>query len=177
MSQQDALGGIAGLDAQRSYELRGHRPAVIEAADRALEALFDVAEGDEAPGLTRSLRLLAAARAAIVDGAAELGAFYLEQVEEEPGSAGLHAHAYQLLAHGGSDSEAGLTASRRARALLRHTDLLVQRPAASTADDLTSLQAAGYSVQEIVVLAQVVTFVTYQARVLHGLRILEEASR
>lgn len=177
MSQLDVLGGVSGLDDARLHELRGHRPAVIEAADRALEALFDVSATDEAPGLTRSLRLLAAARAAATDGAEQLVAFYLEQLEEEPGAEELAPGSHELLVRGGPDGAAGAVATRRVRALLRHTDLLVQRPAAATEDDLAALLAAGYSVQEIVVLSQVVTFVTYQARVVHGLRVLEEAAR
>lgn len=174
MTVNDVLGAIVGLDDATSERLRGHRPKVTIAADRALAALFDVAPGDEAPGFTRALRLFTAARAAIVDGAPEVAAFYLEQLAEEDADAVFAGADPAALAAGGANSAAGLAASRALRAVLRHTELLVQRPAAATEDDLTALTEAGFTVTEIVVLSQVVTFVSYQTRVVHGLRVLKE---
>lgn len=194
MTQHDTLGALAGLDEAVSDRVRGHRPEVIEAAEESLHALFDAGAGDEAAGLTRAARLLAAARAAHLDGGAELAEFYLELLDEEEvapagataggGAAGDAATdgpsrfdpaAARELAIGGVDGAAGRRAPRAIRALLRHVDLLVQRPAAATPDDLDALTASGWGVVEIVVLSQIASFVTYQTRVVAGLRVLREA--
>ncbi|UOQ56649.1 hypothetical protein MUN78_13340 [Leucobacter allii] len=174
MTTQDTLGTLAGLDREASERLRGHRPAVTEAAEASLHALFDVPEDDEAPGLDRRLRLVAAARAAHVDGSDAVAAFYAEQLLEEADD--VDAPGLAELVTGGADGEAGRAAGRAERALLRHVDLLVQRPAAATSDDLDALAAAGWGVVEIVVLSQIVSFVTYQTRVVAGLAVLQEAS-
>lgn len=177
MSIVDAIGGLAGLDATLSERLRGHRPEATAAAEESLHALFDVPEHDEAPSVGRVPRLLAAARAAHVDGAPEVAEFYAEQLGEEPDDPRLPVELALSLVRDGADGEAGDRAPRAIRSLLRHIDLLVQRPAAATPDDLDALTAAGWGTTEIVVLSQIVTFVTYQTRVVHGLRVLQEAAR
>ncbi len=177
MSIVDAIGGLAGLDAEKSDAVRGHRPETITAAEESLHALFDVPEHDEAPSVGRVTRLLAAARAAHVDGSTELAEFYAEQLGEESDEPALAVELALRLVRDGADGEAGERATRAIRSLLRHIDLLVQRPAAATPDDLDALTAAGWATTEIVVLSQIVTFVTYQTRVVHGLRVLQEVAR
>ncbi|MEV8338598.1 CMD domain protein [Leucobacter sp. NPDC077196] len=177
MTRPDTLSALAGLDAEAAARLQGRRPEATDAAEASLHALFDVGDDDEAAGLPRYLRLLFAARAARVDGAHELAEFYLELIDEErDGEAGTFsiddAHALVI---GGVESAAGRPSPRRIRAALRHVDLLVQRPAAATSDDLDALSTAGWSVTETVVLSQIVSFVTYQTRVVAGLRVLQEA--
>lgn len=177
MSSTDVIGELAGLDAEESELIRGHRPEVAHAADRSLSSLFDIPGHDEAPGVGRVLRLLAAARSAYVDGAYDVEAFYVEQIEEEPDEPRLTVQQAIQLVRDGADGPAGAQTSREIRALLRHIDLLVQRPAAATPDDLVALTASGWDKVEIVVLSQIVTFVSYQTRAVHGLRVLKEAIR
>ncbi|WP_125099658.1 hypothetical protein [Leucobacter chromiireducens] len=178
MTAHDTLAGIAGLDAARAAALTGHRPAVGAAAEASLSALLDVADGDEAPGLDRATRLLSAARAAHVDRSRELLDYYLELLAEEDGAADGGADGAAVDVHalvtGGADGAAGRGASRQLRALLRHVDLLVLRPAAATPDDVDALVVAGWSIPEVVVLSQIVAFVTYQTRVAAGLAVLNE---
>lgn len=180
MTQLDTIGALAGLDPAASERIRGHRPEAVEAAEESLHAIFDVPEGDEAEGLSRQHRLLVAARAAHADGAPEVAELYLEMLEEEAEGAGAAADLgiarLRALASEGADGAAALDAPRSIRALLRHTDLLVRRPAAATADDLDALAAAGWSTTEIVVLSQVVSFISYQTRVVAGLSVLREAT-
>lgn len=141
---------------------RDHRPAVREAAQASYHALFDVPGDDPVPGVTRELRHLVAARAAWVDADAAATEFYLEGAE-----------GFADLVTGGPDGAAGLRAERRVRAALRHVDLLVTRPAASTADDLNALVEAGWSPAEIVVIEQIIGLVSYQTRIAQGLRVLD----
>lgn len=176
MSTHDVIAAIAGLQPQHDAVIRGHRPDVVSAAEHSLHALFDAPEHDEAPGFTRQLRLLSAARAATVEQADELSAFYLEQLLEEPASEVLSPHSAQRIVAEGADGATAATHARQIRALLRHIDLIVQRPAAATPDDLDALLAAGWNLTEIVVFSQIITFVSYQARAVHGLRVLREAA-
>jgi len=145
---------------------RDHRPAVREAAQSAYEALFDAFPDDPVPGVDRTLRHLLAARAAWLDGDRAAADWYLAR------AVGVEAGA-DLVTHG-ADGIAGAAAPRPLRAALRHVDLLVRRPAAATADDLAALSAAGWSPAEVVVISQIVGFVSYQVRVAHALRILDD---
>ena len=151
----------AGSDAPRD-----HRPAVREAAQAAYDALFAVPASDPVPGVERALRHLIAARAAWVEGDRTAADWYLT------GAAGI-PDAVDLVT-GGPDGAAGVRAPRALRAALRHADLLVTRPASSTADDLGALTSAGWSPAEIVVIGQVVGFISYQIRVAHALRVQDE---
>ncbi|WP_036301728.1 MULTISPECIES: hypothetical protein [Microbacterium] len=145
---------------------RDHRPAVRAAAQAAYEALLSVPAEDPVPGVGRGLRHLVAARAAWVDGDAAATEFYLDGADVPEASA---------LVQEGPDGEAAARAGRALRAALRYVDLLVARPAAATADDLNGLRAAGWSAAEIVVMGQIVGLVTYQTRVVHALRVLDDA--
>ena len=66
------------------------------------------------------------------------------------------------------------TGDKRLAALLHHSDLLAHAPGNATAEDLRKLEALGFSSRDIVVVAQLVAFVSFQARLLAGLRILRE---
>lgn len=62
----------------------------------------------------------------------------------------------------------------RLTAALEHAHLLVFRPREASPEALTSLVRAGWSTPEIVTLAQLVAFLSFQLRVVHGLHVLEE---
>ncbi|MFT4280416.1 CMD domain protein [Microbacterium sp.] len=55
---------------------------------------------------------------------------------------------------------------------LAHAHLLVLRPREASPSALAALRAAGWSVDDIVTLSQLVAFLTYQVRVIHALRVL-----
>jgi len=55
-------------------------------------------------------------------------------------------------------------------AALRHADLLTTRPADARQDDLQALKDAGFSPAGIVSLSQTIAFVSYQLRLIAGLR-------
>ena len=59
-------------------------------------------------------------------------------------------------------------------AAIRHADLLTTRPGAAQKADLTALTVAGYSPAGILSLAQTIAFVSYQLRLIAGLRALGE---
>ena len=65
--------------------------------------------------------------------------------------------------------------SARERLLIQFTDLLSVDPTAATPDNVAGLLANDLSTRDIVTVAQLISFVSYQARVLAGLRAIKEA--
>jgi uncharacterized protein YciW len=65
---------------------------------------------------------------------------------------------------------------RRLNALLCHTDLVAARTEDADSGDIEALKQAGISEADIVRLSELIAFVSYQLRVVAGLRLLE-ASR
>jgi CMD domain protein len=69
---------------------------------------------------------------------------------------------------GGSDS--------RLRAMLWHTDLVTREPRNATGADIDALRAAGLADADIVRLSGLIAFVSYQLRLVFGLRLMGERS-
>ena len=160
----DIIDELAGLDASASAALRGHRPDVVASAQASYEALLPATlDADPVKNFGLDLRLLVALRASVLEQQEALVDHY---------SARLDDAALIDLAVSGPDRGAGLAASTSLRTILRHTDRLVLRAASATQSDLHALQAAGLDEASIVVLSQIASFVTFQARVVHGLRVL-----
>lgn len=57
-------------------------------------------------------------------------------------------------------------------AILRHVELVATAPGSATRADIAALHAAGLAPRDIVVITQIVAFVSYQVRVAAGLRAL-----
>jgi CMD domain protein len=64
---------------------------------------------------------------------------------------------------------------QRLTAALEYAHLLIFRPRESSAEALAALVDAGWSTAQIVTLAQLVAFLSFQLRVVSGLRVLQEA--
>ncbi len=63
----------------------------------------------------------------------------------------------------------------RIQAILRHTDLVTMNPKHATAGDILGLKSAGVLEADIVRLSELIAFVSYQVRVIKGLRLMVEA--
>jgi CMD domain protein len=74
----------------------------------------------------------------------------------------------------GADRKPALGA--RLAAALEHTHLLVFRPRDAASADMKALRSAGWSDTGIVTLSQLVAFLSFQVRVVSGLRTLSAAS-
>jgi len=66
--------------------------------------------------------------------------------------------------------------SPREAAILRHVDRLTNEPRAATPADIADLQTHGLGARDIVSIAQLIAFLSYQVRVLAGLQLLAEAA-
>jgi CMD domain protein len=162
----DILDALAGLTPGQADALRAHRPSAVRAARASYESLFPADLGEDAvPSFGLIERALVAARVAVLEQFAPAADHYLAMLDDD---------SAQALATGGADAAEARGCSRRARAVVRHTDLLVTRPAAASPSDLAALQAAGLSEADIVVLGQVAGFVSFQVRAAHGLAVLKE---
>ena len=62
----------------------------------------------------------------------------------------------------------------RLAAILEHVDLVATAPGTATRERLDALRGIGLAARDIVVIVQIVAFVSYQARVVAGLRALAQ---
>ena len=93
--------------------------------------------------------------------------------------AALIAHYRARLREIGADLAAieALDVPARLAAILRHVSLVATAPGSATAADLDALRDAGLTPRDIVTIAQIVAFVSYQVRVVAGLRALAAETR
>ena len=64
----------------------------------------------------------------------------------------------------------------RLKAISRHTDLVTLNPKEATADDISALRSAGLDDADIVRLSELIAFLSYQIRVVAGLRLMAEVA-
>lgn len=183
----DALLGIE--DGSPLAALRAHRPEVRTHTQASYDALFTPWRPD-APAAAGE-RPAAGANGKPGRGTLSTGVGPEERYATALRVAVLHAHQ-PLVEHfrarlagagaGGvaaADVEAGLSEALppRTAAILAHAELLALRPAAATPDDHERLRAAGLDTAGIVTVSQLVSFVSFQARVLTGLALLAGVGR
>lgn len=162
---QDVVDQIADLgDGSPTHALRHAREKVASATQGSYEALFDAA----LPGLTLGERLLVALYACRLTPAPELAEHYRARLASTP----VNTDALQAVDHGDIDT---LT-DARLRAILTFTRTLVERPIEGDRDALLRLPAAGLATVDVVTLAQLIAFLSYQTRLVAGLRALREAA-
>lgn len=158
---QDVVDQAAGLDdGSATHALRHTREKVATATQGSYDALFDAA----VPGLTLGERLLVALYACRLTPAPELAEHYRARLAETP----VDASALQAVDHGDVDT----LADARLRAILTFTRTLIERPIEGDRDALLRLPAAGLATADVVTLAQLIAFLSYQTRLVAGLRAL-----
>jgi uncharacterized protein YciW/dienelactone hydrolase len=159
---QDVVDQVAGLDdGNATHALRHTREKVAAATQGSYDALFDAA----LPGLTLGERLLVALYACRLTPAPELAGHYRARLADTP----VDANALQAVDHGDVDA----LADTRLRAILRFTRTLIERPIEGDRDALLRLPAAGLATADVVTLAQLIAFLSYQTRLVAGLRALQ----
>jgi uncharacterized protein YciW len=156
----DSVDTAAGLDAHSPIAaLRRQREAFV----RHTQGSHDVLLGPSDPGGVSLIERAAAAfRVASIEGDAALAAHYRERLREV-----------------GADVAAieALHPAPRLAAILRHVSLVTTAPGRATQADLDALRDVGLGARDIVVVTQIVAFVSYQVRVVAGLRALAEETR
>ncbi len=158
----DVVDNVAGLAAgSATHALRHQREKVAAATQGSYDALFDPA----LPGLPLTERLLVALYAARLTPAPELVAHYSARLAQ----AGADAALVTVAGQGNPDS----LADPRLRAMLAFTRTLIENPVAGDEAALKALPAAGLATPEVVTLAQLIAFLSYQVRLVAGLKALK----
>jgi uncharacterized protein YciW len=159
----DLIDNLLGLAAPAPlHSVRHARDKVLAATQGSHELFF----AEDLPGdLTLVERLAVALYAASLTPQTALAEHYLQQLQDR----GVAPH---VLATIQNDSLQDL-AEPRLRAILGFTRTLILAPVEGDQSALKLLQDAGLATTEIVVLAQLIAYLSYQTRLLAGLSALQ----
>ena len=160
----DVVNAILGIDdASTLAQLRNQKPELVTELQAYYDSLFEPEQGS-AEALPVQSRALVAVRVASHTGSRAVADWYA-QVARDNGAADEAISSARDISAPWPESDA-------LAAAIRHTDLLTTQPAAATRSDLEALKAAGYTPAGIVSLSQTIAFVSYQLRLIAGLRAL-----
>jgi CMD domain protein len=197
MSTKDIIDTLAGIEPGSALDaIRARRLQARENAQKSYLALF---EPIDASDFSLAERVAVAAFVTGLHGESPVASFYREKLAATTDGAAL-AEAIQVEIERGQTSgpygafpagplsienKAGLiyrvSAERkpglgaRLVAVLEHAHLLVFRPRDAASADMKALLAAGWSTTGIVTFSQLVAFLSFQVRVVSGLRTLAAA--
>ncbi|MBA3275134.1 MAG: CMD domain protein [Chloroflexia bacterium] len=158
----DVVNAILGINEHSPIaELRNRKPDLVRELQDYYLSLFEptASSADAFPVLDR---YLVAARVASHTGSTAVADWYGRLAAE----AGAPGEALSLA----RDVEQPVTEASAVGAALRHADLLTTRPADARKTDLQALKDAGFTPAGIVSLSQTIAFVSYQLRLIAGLR-------
>jgi uncharacterized protein YciW len=146
--QVDLLAELAEIAPDSTLaQARATRQAATDAVQSSYLALFAPADAGDFP-LAQRLRLA-------------------QRISEWHGEPRLAAHYAALLERQGDAPE-----DERLPLALAHAERLAFQPANANAQHLQALRQAGWSLDAIVTLSQLIAFVTFQSRLLRGYRLL-----
>lgn len=163
-SSPDLIDGLLQWPADHpARAVRHQRDKVVAATQGSYDGLFDPQLG----GLSLVERGLAAWTVASLSGSEVLSAHYRAQLL----GLALSGEAGAVLDGGALDA----VSDARLRAVLDFARTLALKPVEGDRTALLRLPAAGLSTPEVVALAQLVAFVSYQVRVVAGLQAMRDA--
>ena len=194
----DVIDRLAGITAASATDVLRRRRGQARAQSQAsYDALFVAAD---VTGVSRTERLALATFTAALHRADELTAHYrqlladvagadIAEVVADEGAGGAVAGPYGRYpatadlrsedapgpAFAVDPTTVGVLGARLAAAF-EHTHLLVFRPREASPEALAALLAAGWTTAGVVTVSQLVAFLSYQARVVSGLRVLVASS-
>lgn len=194
MGMKDIIDTLAGIEPGSALDaIRAKR---VQARDNAQKSYLSLFEPVDASDVSLTERAAVATFVIGLHGESPVAAFYREKLETSADGAALLAPVKAEIARGktsgpygafpagplsvedktgliyrvGADQKPALGA--RLAAALEHAHLLVFRPRDAAASDMEALLAAGWSNTGIVTLSQLVAFLSFQVRVVTGLRVL-----
>ena len=141
--------------------LRAERADVSGAAQRSYQALL---EPEDPAGVSRAEREMIALRVAVLTSCAPLITWHRQRLRDQGASNETIAAVQQF--------PAGPAPTARKRAVLNFVDRLTRTPGAATAEHLADLRAAGLTPRDIVTISQLIALLSFEVRVLTGLRLL-----
>ncbi len=157
----DVVDALVPLQAgTATYAIRHQRDKVVAATQGSDDAIFDPALA----GPSLAERLLAAHLIARLAGSTALQAHYRERLLALPSLTATQ----QAALDGALPKDLG--ADARLQAILTFTRTLAERPVEGDKEALLRLPAAGLATPEVIALAQLIAFVSFQLRVIAGLQ-------
>jgi len=167
MTGTDIVDAAAGLSAVSPVAvLRRQRDAFVRHSQGSHDVLIAPAD---AGGVTLIERAAVALRVASIERDAALIAHYKTRLQEIGADAATIAAAEQ-----GAET---IDVPLQLDAILRHVTLVATAPGSATQARLDTLRGAGLTPRDIVTIAQIVAFVSYQVRLVAGLRALAGETR
>ena len=161
---QDVIDRLVGIAPGSSLAaLRARRPEVVRYAQSSYVALL---EPEDLGGVSRREREMVALRVTVLTPSTEVAASHRARLRQ----VGAEVEANRAV----ETFPNGAALSPRESAILRHTDLLTLDPRAATPDHIAQLKAAGLTPRDIITIAQLISFMTCQVRVVAALRALSE---
>lgn len=157
----DLIDGLLGLNPEGStYEARHFREKVLNGTQASYEALFS-------PTISLDLdyRWLVAIYACQLSHAAELKNHYIAQAQD-------NEVAIDLIDAVSIGRVADIQDAQLAAAL-HYTQVLIEKPIEGDKSALEALQQAGISTPDIVALSQLIAFLSYQIRLVAGLKAMQ----
>ena len=162
MDAPDVIDELAGIaPGSRLDEVRARRPDVRRYAQSSYAALL---EPEDLGGVSRREREMVALRVAVLTPSQVVADRHRERLR------GLGVGDDVVAAVEGFPNGSGL--SERNAAILRHTDRLILEPRAATPAHVAELKAAGLTPRDVVTIAQLISFMSFQVRVVPALRAL-----
>ena len=166
-SPSDVFGTLAGVEPGSPLaDLRAQRPDLTRFSQASYESLLEPASGGS---LSRKEREMVALRVALLTPDDRLAIWHTERLMAASGTAAT------IIAISGFPAVSPQLTPREV-AILRHTDLVAQRPVDAGPTDIDALRTAGLSTLTIVTLSQLIAFVAFQVRVLATLRAFGETA-
>ncbi|MDA9546347.1 Avi_7170 family CMD domain-containing protein [Bradyrhizobium sp. CCBAU 45321] len=198
MAPKDIIDTLAGIEPGSTLDaIRARRLQARENAQKSYLALFEPVDAGD---ISRTERAAVAAFVTGLHGESPVAAFYRDKLAANADGAPLLDAINAEIERGKTsgpygaypagplsiENKAGLiyrvSAERkpvlgpRLVAALEHAHLLVFHPRDAASADMKALLAAGWSATGIVTLSQLVAFLSFQVRVVSGLRTLAAAS-
>jgi CMD domain protein len=161
---RDVINELAGIAPDSPVaQLRAQRPEVVRAAQGSYRALL---EPDDLARVSRHEREMIALRVALLTPSPTVAAWHRDRLRS------LGASDTDLAAIEQFPDSTGL--SPREMAILRYTDRLTREPGTAQPEHIAAAKAAGLSPRDIVTVAQLIAYMTFEVRLLAGLRLLAE---
>jgi CMD domain protein len=160
MNESDVVDAAAGLASGSAIAmLRRQREVFVRHTQGSYDVL--IVPADPA-GVSLVERTAVALRVATIEHDAALAVHYTQRLRE----AGADAATVEAAASGNASSRLG--------AILRHATCITSAPGSADKAMLDALRRVGLAPRDIVTIAQIVAFVSYQVRVVAGLRALAQ---
>jgi CMD domain protein len=160
----DVVNSILGVgDNSPIANLRNQKPTLVTELQDYYDAIFQP-DPDSAAALPVADRYVIAVRVASFTGSDAVANWYANLATGVGVDEAIVTQA--------RDNSSAWTGATPLDAAIRHTDLLTRHPSAAQPADLQTLKDAGFTPAGIVSLSQTVAFVSYQLRLIAGLRAL-----